>query len=178
MQVFAQRVDAQPVVLPENTSGYSIVFSQIATGAESVQGGEFAVEGVMNIAVGSGTSQRSSHYSLTNSLEPDSFANTGLATVVDNSLQISWGEEEKPTGAVGYHVYRSLDGSANSYTQIDSEMLTEPDYEDPDLAPGLYYYIVFLVDAHGHSQQWTPAFSKSVGIVRTAAVCDLWMLYK
>jgi hypothetical protein len=157
---------------------YSLDFSQITIGASSSESGTgtYSLEDVLTLSVSQVVSQNSDNYSATNSLAPGMSANNGLAMGQGTVMRLSWGEDDKPMGALGYDIHRSTSGLPSTYAKINSDTVSAPPYDDCDLDAGTYYYIVFLVDARGRPGQWTsPFYGTATG---GDAAEPEWMLYE
>ena len=161
------------------TSVYSLGYSQISTGASSAESSYYSIEDVLTAGGAEPTTQQSDSYSIINPIAPDITINSGLATRCDTSINLTWTETEKPTGATGYDVYRSSSGQDDSYEKINSAVITATSYEDTEAGEGAYYYIVFLIDSQDRPQQWTAPFY--VGAASSSggnSACTRWMLYE
>ncbi|MBN1867366.1 hypothetical protein JW916_08740 [Candidatus Sumerlaeota bacterium] len=156
---------------------YSLTFSQLAIGASSGSSAHYAVDDVLAVGVSETVPQHSATYSLTNPMASGQPANSGVAVCEGSTLQLAWTELDKPTGALGYDVYRSATGLPDSYARVNGECVAPASYDDSSLPVGTYYYIVYLVDAYDRPEQWTGSFSGSVADTAAGARAQ-WMLYE
>ena len=102
-------------------------------------------------------------------------ANNGLASNQGTIMKLSWSEDGKPAGAQGYDVHRSRTAQTGTYAKINAETVAGCDYDDCGLTSGIYYYVVYLIDAGGQPRQWTPPF---FGVIADQAQAETWMLYE
>jgi hypothetical protein len=87
-------------------------------------------------------------------------ANNGLAKALGTTaMYVSWSDEGKPAGALGFNIRRSASGTPGSYQKITAAAVAAVSYDDAPLQGGTtYFYIVDVVDANNNSTQWTPPF--------------------
>jgi fibronectin type 3 domain-containing protein len=68
-----------------------------------------------------------------------------------NAVDLSWDEATDCNGGAvsGYNLYRSTT-PGGTYTQVNTSLITDNQYDDTSVVPGTtYYYVVTSVDADG-----------------------------
>lgn len=154
---------------------YGLSYRQISMGAAASRSSEYAVESTLGLGADTHPDQRSANYSIVNPLDFEPQANNALAIGIGTTMHLDWSGVPAPPEAQGYDVYRSDTAVAGTFEKVNPATVTAKTYEDENLAPGSYFYIVYYVNDRGQGIPLTPVFYGVIQEVPASAGAH-WLL--